>query len=88
MQRVGAFGRRRETPWWVPKAAAFVRESALILVLYALWRVAGAYSILQTRGAMERGRWLHDFQQAIFRGGNRPIDDRFHDFPFLGCKRL
>ena len=36
--------------------SAFARETAIILVLYALWQLAGRLSVMQVTDAVSRGR--------------------------------
>jgi PAP2 superfamily len=45
--------------------SAVAKETSLILGLYALWQRAGEVSIMHVGGALERGRQLVDFEQAI-----------------------
>ena len=45
-------------------AGRFARESALVLVLFALWQFAGSFSVLGPEGALDRGRWLWDVERA------------------------
>jgi hypothetical protein len=51
-------------PLWVG-ASAFAREAALIAGLYSLWQLAGTLSVMQVDGALDRGRAIWDFQQAL-----------------------
>ena len=51
-------------PFWMG-AAAFAREAALIAGLYSLWQLAGTLSVMQVDGALDRGRAIWDFQQAV-----------------------
>ena len=46
-------------------AGAFAREAALVLVLYAIWQVAGRLSVMQVDGALDRGRWVWDLEQTL-----------------------
>jgi hypothetical protein len=75
---LGGYGwAARPSRRWVEHALPFAREIALILVLYALWRIAGQLSVMHTAGAEQRGlqiwnleRDLHlpselSFQQAV-----------------------
>src|SRR6266851_1459963 len=39
-------------------AAVFTQESALIVGLFALWQLAGSFSVLGPSGALARGRWI------------------------------
>lgn len=46
--------------------AAIAAESAILAVLYALWQLAGQLSVMKIDGAIERGQWIWDFQQALY----------------------
>lgn len=46
-------------------ALAFAREVALVLGLYALWNFAGRLSLMRIDGAIERGRSIARFQDAL-----------------------
>jgi hypothetical protein len=57
---------RTTTRRWLSRSAAFARELAIVLVLYALWRVVGTISIVKVDGAIRAGqniwnveRWIH-----------------------------
>jgi hypothetical protein len=46
-------------------AGAFARETALVLVLYAIWQFAGKLSVMQVTGALDRGRWVWHLEQTL-----------------------
>ena len=46
-------------------AGAFARETAIVLVLYAIWQFAGKLSVMQVTGALDRGRWVWHLEQAL-----------------------
>jgi hypothetical protein len=46
-------------------AGAFARELAIVLVLYALWRIVGTVSILKVNGAEHAGRSIWNFERAL-----------------------
>jgi hypothetical protein len=60
----GVASRRARTPWIV-SAGAFARETALVLVLYAIWQLAGRLSVMQVHGALDRGRGVWRLEQAL-----------------------
>ncbi len=45
-------------------AGRFVRESALVVALFALWQFAGSFSVMGPDGALGRGRWLWDAERV------------------------
>jgi hypothetical protein len=46
-------------------AMSFARETAVVLSLYALWQYAGTLALLHVDGAVNRGRWIYDFQRRV-----------------------
>ena len=44
-------------------AMSFLRETAVVLGLYALWQYAGTLALLHVNGAVARGHWIHDFER-------------------------
>lgn len=46
-------------------ACAFASELALVLGLYALWRIAGHLSVMKVDHALDRGRAIWDVEQAL-----------------------
>lgn len=46
-------------------AGAMARETSLVLVLYAVWQLAGTLSVMQTSGAEDRGRRIVALQDAL-----------------------
>ena len=46
-------------------ARSFAGETVLVLALYSLWRVAGTVSVWNVDGALGRGRWIWDLEQAL-----------------------
>ena len=56
---------RATTDRRIVMARAFAGETALVLALYSLWRVAGTVSVWNVDGALGRGRWIWDLEQAL-----------------------
>lgn len=56
--------------WRLPRmpvwARPWVREAAVVFVLYAAWRRLGAVNVTGPEGAMDRGRDLYDLERALF----------------------
>lgn len=56
--------------WWLsdsrPRLAAVAREASLVAVLYSLWQLAGALSVLGIDDAIARAEWIWNFERAIF----------------------
>src|SRR4051794_16149175 len=64
----GAVMARRSTDRRVGVAGAFAGETALVLALYALWRVAGTISVWNVDGAIDRGRSIWRLEQTLHLG--------------------
>ena len=60
----GVVGRRRPRGW-LRAAAPTMRESAIVFVLYAVWRLLGEVSVMGTGGAGGRGRWIWDVERWL-----------------------
>jgi hypothetical protein len=46
-------------------AGGFVREAALVVGLFALWQLAGSFSVLGPAGAVSRARWLWRAERVL-----------------------
>jgi PAP2 superfamily len=47
------------------KVAVFAQESALLLGLFALWQLAGSFTVLGPGGALGRSRWIWHFERLV-----------------------
>ncbi|HEV7523794.1 MAG TPA: phosphatase PAP2 family protein [Acidimicrobiia bacterium] len=50
---------------WAKRGAPFARELAIVLVLYALWRIVGTVSVVKVNGAIDAGQHIWDFERAL-----------------------
>jgi hypothetical protein len=50
---------------WLERIAPFTIELAIVLVLYALWRVVGTISVLKVNHAIAAGRHIWDVERAL-----------------------
>ena len=50
---------------WLTRVAPFTIELAIVLVLYALWRVVGTISVLKVNHAIEAGQRIWDVERAL-----------------------
>jgi PAP2 superfamily len=57
----------------VRAVAAFVREAAIIGLLYGLWQLAGELSVGGTSGAVGRAHWIEHFEHDIFLPSERSV---------------
>lgn len=62
---------------WLTRAGAFGRELAIVLVLYALWRVVGTISIVKVDGARHAGKSIWDFERALGFPNERWLQQQF-----------
>jgi len=62
---VGALTLRFGRGVWREKAGPVVRESGVILGLYALWQYAGGLSLGHADDAVARGHWLWDRERSL-----------------------
>src|SRR6266581_8274713 len=60
---VPAMRRAREPR--IAAAAAFTRETALVLALFALWQFAASHAFLRPQSALARGDWLWRVEQVM-----------------------
>ena len=50
---------------WLTRVAPLARELAIVLALYALWRVIGTISVLKVNGAIHAGQRIWDVERAL-----------------------
>lgn len=50
---------------WLTRVAPLARELAIVLVLYAFWRVIGTISVLKVNGAIHAGQRIWDVERAL-----------------------
>jgi PAP2 superfamily len=56
---------RGSTRRWMMRVSAFARELAIVLVLYALWRIVGRVSLVEVNGAVRAGQRIWDLERAL-----------------------
>ena len=57
--------RRAAAPRRLRAAGAFVREAAVVVGLFALWQLAGSFSLMGADGATDRARWLWHAERVL-----------------------
>lgn len=77
----GVWASRRSPDRRVVVARAFAGETALVLALYSLWRVAGTISVWNVDGALGRGRSIWDLEQALHMPSELRLQQIFLDHP-------
>lgn len=50
---------------WMVRFGPFATELAIVLVLYALWRVVGTISVLKVNHAIDAGQHISDVERAL-----------------------
>jgi len=63
--------------------ATFTQESALVVGLFALWQYAGSFTLMGPGGALARGRWIWQFERAIYLPNEAAVQHVFLPHPLL-----
>jgi len=61
--------------------AAIAAETGTVLALFALWQLAGSYSVIGPGGALARGRWLWHAERVLRMPSETAIQHAFLPFP-------
>jgi PAP2 superfamily len=64
-------------------AAAFTRETALVLVLFALWQFAGSFSVMGPGGALARARWIWHLERVLYLPSETGVQRLFLPHPLI-----
>ncbi len=78
---VPAMRRAREPR--IAAAAAFTRETALVLSLIALWQFAGSHAFLRPQSALARGDWLWHAEQVMRMPSEAAVQHAFLPYPLI-----
>jgi len=62
---------------WLAGSAAFARELAIVLALYAMWRVVGTISLVKVDGAIDAGQRIWDVERALHLPSERSVQQLF-----------
>ena len=68
---------RRVPHKWVAGVAKFARELAIVLMLYALWRIVGTISVVRVDGAVHAGQWIWDVERWMHLPNERALQQLF-----------
>ncbi len=69
---------------WMAGVGAFAREFAIVLGLYAMWRVVGTISVVKVDGAIRAGTQIWDFERAAGLPSERTLQHLFlHSSPLI-----
>jgi hypothetical protein len=63
--------------------AVFAGESAVVLGLFALWQLAGSFSVLGPGGALARSRWIWRFERDVHLPSEAALQRLFLPHPLL-----
>lgn len=72
-----SIGAKRGATSWAGTLSAFAREAAVVMVLYALWIVAGRVSLVDVEGAFDRARWWWDLERAVKLPNEATVQEAF-----------
>jgi PAP2 superfamily len=64
-------------------AAAFARETALVLGLFALWQLAGSLATTGPDGALARGQWIWHLERTIHMPSEAAVQRAFLPHPLV-----
>jgi hypothetical protein len=68
---------------WLARFGPFATELAIVLVLYALWRVVGTVSVLKVNHAIEAGQHIWDVERALHLPSEHGLQHLFLKSSFL-----
>ena len=77
----GVWVGRRSLDRRVAGGRTFAAETALVLALYSLWRVAGTVSVWNVDGTLDRGGSIWDLQQALHMPSELRLQQVFLEHP-------
>ena len=63
--------------------AVFTQETGFVLGLFALWQLAGSFSVMGPGGALGRSRWIWNFERTIHLPSETTIQRLFLHHPLL-----
>lgn len=63
--------------------AGFLQESALVLGLFALWQLAGSFSVAGPEGALPRAQWIWNFERAVHLPSETSVQHLFLSHPLV-----
>ena len=67
----------------VVSAAGVLQELGILTVLFALWRLAGQYSVLGVSDALERGQWIWHAERLLHLPGEASVQAAFLPHPLI-----
>jgi hypothetical protein len=68
----------------ITKHAAFLRQLAVVLVLYAMWRLVATISVMKVNGAISAGQSIWDWERVLLLPNERTLQELFmHSSPLI-----
>jgi PAP2 superfamily len=64
-------------------AAVFTQETGFVLGLFALWQLAGSFTVIGPGGALARSRWIWNFERTVHLPSEAAIQRLFLPHPLL-----
>src|SRR5258708_13688926 len=64
-------------------AATFTWETALVLVLFALWQFAGSFSVMGPGDALARSRWIWHLERVTYLPSETSVQRLFLPHPLI-----
>jgi hypothetical protein len=77
-----AAAERAARPWLIA-AAGFARETGVVLVLFALWQLAGSFVLMGPEGALDRGQWIWQAERAVHLPSEAVFQHAFLPHPLI-----
>jgi hypothetical protein len=68
---------------WLATAAGFARESGVVLVLFALWQMAGSFVLMGPDGALDRGQWIWRAERVVHLPSEAVFQQAFLPHPLI-----
>lgn len=67
----------------IARAGSFTKEAALVLGLFALWQLAGSFSVMGPGGALGRAHWLWQAERVLHLPSEAGLQHLFLPHPLL-----
>jgi len=64
-------------------AAGVATETAVVLVLFGMWQLAGSFVLLGPEGAIDRGKWIWRVERAVHLPSEAVIQQAFLPHPLI-----
>ena len=74
--------RRRKAPR-LALTTAIGRETSILLALFALWQLAGSYTVMSPDGAIGRAQWLWNTERSLHLPSETVLQNAFLPHPLL-----